>query len=57
MYRQLLIAAICSWSGLGEVLALTHVEKIRYLASRGRSLAGIKIMAGFLAWHFWYLDS
>jgi hypothetical protein len=57
MYRQLLIAAMSSWSGLHEALALTHLEKMRHLGLRGRSLAGMKIIAGFLAWHFWYLDS
>jgi hypothetical protein len=57
MYGELLIATISSWSGLGEVLAPTHLDKMRHLASRGRSLAGIKIVASFLAWCFWYLDS
>jgi hypothetical protein len=57
MYRQLLIAAISSWSGLGEALAPTCLEKMRRLASRGRALAGTKVVAGFLAWRFWCLDS
>jgi hypothetical protein len=57
MYRQLLIAAISSWLGLCEALAPTCLEKIRYLALRGRSLAGIEVIAGFLAWYVWCLDS